>query len=177
MIQLIVIDKYQLYFKKLLKQMTSMAFCKLFCSIHTGRMKYLCMCFIISLQGVTIAADTLYMNKNWLLRSGDQVVLREVGVPGYVPLALVKAGLLPALFSPEFEPAALASVSQVWSYVTNFEIDSSIAIGNLSSLICNGLDTYTDVFINDQKIASSSNMFIPLHIEVSGVIRAGSKIK
>ncbi|MFC1603712.1 glycoside hydrolase family 2 protein [Planctomycetota bacterium] len=55
-----------------------------------------------------------------------------------------------------------------WVYTVHFE---ATEINTESLLRFNGLDTIVDVYLNGQQIASHSNMYLPLVVDVSGKLR------
>lgn len=59
---------------------------------------------------------------------------------------------------------------QDWTYVKEFQIDE---IREDMELVFEGLDTYCDIYLNDMKIGSTENMFIPHRFCVDSILREG----
>ena len=60
--------------------------------------------------------------------------------------------------------------NQDWIYVKEFQIDE---IGEDAELVFEGLDTYCDIYLNDEKLGSTDNMFIPHKFSIDGILRKG----
>lgn len=63
--------------------------------------------------------------------------------------------------------------NQDWTYVKEFQIDE---IYEDVELVFEGLDTYCDVYLNDIKIGSVDNMFIPHKFPVDGILKEGQNM-
>ena len=57
-----------------------------------------------------------------------------------------------------------------WNYVKSFEVETVL---QNAELVFEGLDTYCDIYLNDVKVGSAENMFIPHKFAVDGILRAG----
>lgn len=60
--------------------------------------------------------------------------------------------------------------NQDWTYVKEFQIDE---IREDMELVFEGLDTYCDIYLNDMKIGSTENMFIPHKFSLDGILKKG----
>ncbi len=93
-------------------------------------------------------------------------------VPGSVHLDLARAGVIPDPFGRSYE-AGLAWVDQArWEYRTTFEWT---ARGDAPTRVLRfaGLDTVCTVFLNDSEIARHDNMFTPLEVNVTDLLKLG----
>ncbi len=102
-------------------------------------------------------------------RHPDAVTLPAV-VPGNAAVDLMRAGILPDLFT-----GARVELAKEWertdfTYSTAF----SVAAGDLGkklSLVFEGVDTAARIVLNGNEIGFIDNMFIPHTMEVSGKVR------
>ncbi|XP_065559603.1 beta-mannosidase-like [Artemia franciscana] len=87
-------------------------------------------------------------------------------VPGGVYTDLIRAGILDDLYY-RFNDFAYRWVSYGdWSYEAKFTVDETIFQKQRILLVCDGLDTVADVFVNDQQVGSSDNMFVQYKFDI-----------
>jgi beta-mannosidase len=93
--------------------------------------------------------------------------------PGDVYLALAAAGRIVDPFGDRAEQGCAWVVDREWWWRTEFAAPS-LAAGQRLILEFEGLDTFADVWLNGERIASSDNMFRPLRLDLTGHARPGS---
>lgn len=117
----------------------------------------------------TLDLDTL----SWRVYTAEQDIVLEDGyVPSHVHSLLITAGKISHPFLGLFESECSWVDERVWVYSTSF---FWFAIEGLehTELQFEGLDTFCDIFLNDEKIASHENMFIPLNVDASKLLNSG----
>lgn len=60
-----------------------------------------------------------------------------------------------------------------WIYETHFEADAGLLARERIELVFEGLDTYADVYLNDEKVLAADNMFCRWRTEVKRLLRPG----
>lgn len=60
-----------------------------------------------------------------------------------------------------------------WIYETHFEADAGLLAASRIELVFEGLDTYADVYLNDEKVLAADNMFRRWRTEVKRLLRPG----
>ena len=60
-----------------------------------------------------------------------------------------------------------------WIYETHFEADAGLLARERIELVFEGLDTYADVYLNDEKVLAADNMFRRWRTEVKRLLRPG----
>ena len=60
-----------------------------------------------------------------------------------------------------------------WIYETHFEADAGLLAREQIELVFEGLDTYADVYLNDEKVLAADNMFRRWRTEVKRLLRPG----
>ncbi len=80
-------------------------------------------------------------------------------VPGTIHLDLLDNKLIPDPFYADNEKRLQWIDTLDWVYETTFDVDSNLFKQNNIELQFDGLDTYGDVYLNDELIARSENMF------------------
>lgn len=94
-------------------------------------------------------------------------------VPGSIFTSLIEAGCL-RRFDLEANPEDFEWVSQrAWVYRKCFDLDASFCDGDSVQLVFEGLDTVSQIWLNDKLIGKTENMFIAHRFEVGDRLRAG----
>jgi beta-mannosidase len=96
-------------------------------------------------------------------------------IPGDVHLDLVEAGVIE---EPLYGRNALDCrwiEDKDWWYTRVFEVPSGF-LGERVELHFAGLDTTADVWVNGRHVGSHNNMFVPVTLDVTEVIREGRNL-
>jgi beta-mannosidase len=94
-------------------------------------------------------------------------------IPGNVHMDLLQAGLIPDPFFGTNEDSLQWITNQIWIYETEFEADPGLKNFNNLKLVFEGLDTYAMVYLNNELLIESSNMFRGWEIEAGAIIKKG----
>ena len=95
-------------------------------------------------------------------------------VPGTVQTDLMAAKLLPDPFYRDNEARVQWVGLSDWQYETRFTVDAATLARDHVELVFDGLDTFADVYLNGQKLASADNMFRRWRVPVKTALHAGS---
>ena len=120
---------------------------------------------------------TIDLNGAWTLsgRNADALGAARIAaqVPGGAHPALIEAGILP---SPgqggNFDAAQWVGESE-WIFERSFTADAALLAHEVVDLELEGVDTFADVFINNRKALSVSNMFRRWRADVKDMLAAG----
>jgi len=94
----------------------------------------------------------------------------EALVPGEIHLDLLRAGRIE---EPLYGTNALKYQwieEKEWWYRREFTVEEDL-LGQHTELVFEGIDTYCEVYLNEEKIAEHSNMFVPLVIDITGKLQ------
>jgi len=94
-------------------------------------------------------------------------------VPGDIHLDLMAAGRVADLFVGDNYKQALFAEEQDWWYERTFVPDTQLAGADRVELVFDGLDTFATVFLNGMAIGQSRNMWVPLRLDVTRLLRHG----
>ena len=95
-------------------------------------------------------------------------------VPGVVHTDLLRNGLIPDPFDRDNEFRLQWIGLTDWEYQTTFQVDS-VALGHGHvDLVFDGLDTFADVYLNDQAILHPDNMFRHWRIPTKTLLKPGA---
>ncbi len=120
------------------------------------------------------------INVGWQFRAignADRVTLTEwhpAQVPGVVHTDLVRNGLIPDPFDRDNEFRLQWIGLTDWEYQTTFQVDSATLGHDHVDLVFDGLDTFADVYLNDQAILSADNMFRRWRVSAKTLLKPGA---
>ncbi len=122
--------------------------------------------------------QTLDLNGVWTLHGpvGGEVASLDAEVPGGVHPALIAAGLIP---DPGIGDNAqdLTWVGETdWTFERPFDADAALLAHAIIDLDFDGIDTVSDVFVNDVLVLRTDNMFRSWSADVKDVLREGANV-
>jgi beta-mannosidase len=94
-------------------------------------------------------------------------------VPGGVHTDLLAAGRIPDPFVGDNEKRVQWVAESDWAYRRAFTVEPDVLAHDKVYLVCDGLDTLADVYLNDQLIAHTDNMFRQYRWDVKAMLRSG----
>ena len=94
----------------------------------------------------------------------------EARVPGIVYLDLLNNDLIPDPFIGENEKSVQWVSKQDWVYRLIFSLDSAIINKTNKYLRFEGIDTFSDILLNNTQIMTTNNMFHPWEVDVSKIL-------
>jgi beta-mannosidase len=94
-------------------------------------------------------------------------------VPGVVQTDLLHSGLIPNPFDRDNEFRLQWIGLADWEYQTTFQIDSAALAHDHVDLVFDGLDTFADVYLNDQAVLHADNMFRHWRIPAKAALKPG----
>jgi len=95
-------------------------------------------------------------------------------VPGSVQGDLISQNLIPNPYVGLNESNIRKLEEKSWVYTKEFDLDD-ISDKNIE-LVFEGIDTIADIFLNEQHIGSTNNMFIEYRFNVKAVLRKGRNV-
>jgi len=136
--------------------------------------------FLIYLTPVLVAQPTTQpLNSEWEFRALNAVQHPEVSawhaaqVPGVVQTDLFNDHLIPDPFYGDNESRLQWVGLTDWEYRTTFQVDAATLQHAHVDLIFDGLDTFAEVFLNDQPVLSADNMFRRWRIVAKPLLKVG----
>lgn len=107
------------------------------------------------------------------MRDLDDSPWTAARVPGSIYTHLMEAGCF-GRFDLEANPEDFGWVSQcAWVYRRTFTPTAQMVKAAAAELVFEGLDTITQIWLNDKLIGKTDNMFIPHRLSVGGLLREG----
>ncbi len=119
------------------------------------------------------------LNSAWEFRALNATGRPEMGqwraaqVPGVVQTDLLAAHLIPDPFHGDNESQLQWIGLTDWEYRTTFQVDAATLRHEHVDLVLEGLDTYAEVFLNEQPVVTADNMFRRWRIAAKPLLKAG----
>ncbi|MBL7764659.1 MAG: hypothetical protein JNJ58_01075 [Chitinophagaceae bacterium] len=134
-------------------------------------MKLINIGFIILLFFIgEVQAKKQDLNQGWRFRKLGEKVWYPATVPGTVHTDLMQNGLIPDPFYRDNESKVQWVGEADWEYQMDFYLRPDFKINDPGAYLCfEGIDTYCDVYLNQQLILSANNMFRTYKIDVNGI--------
>ena len=121
------------------------------------------------------AVSETAISKGWEYRKGggQQWAWSAANIPGSIHTDLLKGQKIEDPFFRMNEKAQQWIGESDWEYKTTFMVDEPTFQKEHLQLVFEGLDTYADVYLNDEKILAADNMFRTWEIDVKKQIKQG----
>lgn len=97
-------------------------------------------------------------------------------VPGGVHESLLAAGRIPHPYFGSAETELRWIENCDWWYRSSFDLPPGFDSGASLRLLCHGLDTVVDLWLNGQKLGHHENMFRPAEFDVTGLVRSQNEL-
>lgn len=123
-----------------------------------------------------IAAQSSEKNlssENWQFRNSKDQRWLPAKVPGTVHLDLMNNKAIPDPFKDENEKKVQWIENEDWDYQTHFSISQKELENQHANLVFNGLDTFSEIYLNGKLLKKTDNMFRKWEIPVKDLLRKG----
>jgi beta-mannosidase len=124
--------------------------------------------------------SSLNLNAGWQFRATTDVENPEAKqwhpaqVPGVVHTDLLNNKLIPDPFDKDNEFHLQWIGLADWEYQTTFQVDAAALTHDHLDLVFVGLDTFADVYLNDQSILHADNMFRTWRVPAKAMLKPGA---
>src|SRR5580700_2740098 len=128
---------------------------------------------------VAAQATSRILEAKWEFRAAsdtDREQMKEwhpAEVPGVVQTDLLRDGLIPDPFYQDNDTRLQWIGLTDWEYRTTFQADAATLAHDHVDLVFEGLDTYADVYVNEQAVLHSDNMFRRWRVPAKTLLKAG----
>jgi beta-mannosidase len=113
------------------------------------------------------------LKENWTFRKAGDSIWQEAEVPGCIHLDLLNNQIVENPFFGENEKDLQWIEKKDWEYSTFFFVDKEILDFDHTELNFQGLDTYADIYLNDDLILQADNMFRQWFIDCKDKLKRG----
>ncbi|CAK9253539.1 unnamed protein product, partial [Sphagnum jensenii] len=131
----------------------------------------LSLCFIINLSfAVYLSLD----GNEWTAISHNKSIKAKARVPGSVYSDLRRDSVLKEELHYEYNDVNYRWVSyDNWTFERTFAVDASLLSKESVHLVAKGIDTVSNVYVNDKLIGTTDNMFVRYKFDVKNVLKTG----
>jgi beta-mannosidase len=119
---------------------------------------------------------TISVNSGWQFREAGKDKWYPASVPGCVHTDLLNNKLIDDPFYRDNEKKLQWIGKTDWEYQTTFNVTAEMLGRKNLELIFEGLDTYANVFLNDEPLISTDNMFRTWRVDAKRFTRPGPNI-
>ncbi len=113
------------------------------------------------------------INANWQFRQVSTTEWMPATVPGTVHTDLMAAGKIEDPYYRLNERAVQWIDKVNWEYRTSFKVNNEELSKQNIWLVFEGLDTYADVYVNEQLVLKADNMFITWKVDAKKYLKTG----
>ncbi|MBL1222781.1 glycoside hydrolase family 2 protein [Chryseobacterium sp. L7] len=128
--------------------------------------------FILNTMTAQITERNLSSEK-WQFRNAKEQSWLPAKIPGTVHLDLMDNKIIPDPFKDENEKKVLGIENEDWDYQTRFKTSSEELKNQHIDLVFNGLDTFSEIYLNGKLLKKTDNMFRKWEIPVKDYLKAG----
>jgi beta-mannosidase len=135
---------------------------------------------ILAIPATAFGQSTSHvLEAKWEFRAAsatDRAELKEwhpAQVPGVVQTDLLHNNLIPDPFYQDNDTRLQWIGLTDWEYRTTFDADTAMIAHEHVDLVFEGLDTFADVYVNDQAVLHTDNMFRRWRVPAKGLLKAG----
>ncbi|MGB9007550.1 MAG: hypothetical protein WCC18_02965, partial [Candidatus Acidiferrales bacterium] len=128
---------------------------------------------------VAAQATSRILEAKWEFRAASDTAEAQMKewhpaqVPGVVQTDLLHDGLIPDPFYQDNDTRLQWIGLTDWEYRTTFDIDAATLAHDHVDLVFEGLDTYADVYLNEQPVLHSDNMFRRWRVPAKALLKVG----
>lgn len=114
------------------------------------------------------------LNKNWQFKSTNTDIWHPAIVPGSVHTNLIKTKQIENPFYGVNEKKLQWIDTLNWEYNCQFNIDKDLFNKKNIDLVFDGLDTYAFIFVNNELLLTTNNMFVQWVCNIKPVVKLGA---
>ena len=135
-----------------------------------------CIMSVNQCKSATDQSKVQILHNGWEFKKSDESEWKRALVPGCVHTDLLDNSLIDDPFYRDNEQKLQWIGKTDWFYRLKFKVESNMLNRKHIELVCDGLDTYADVYLNGHPILSADNMFRQWRSECKKYLKAGENI-
>ena len=118
-----------------------------------------------------------YLLNNWKFSQEGDSIWKPASIPGTVQTDLLNLGEIPHPFIGTNEDSIQWISKKNWSYKAPVSVSEETLLKSKHFLRFEGLDTYADIYLNDQFLLKTNNAFRSWEVDVSDVLKLENELK
>src|SRR5688572_11368473 len=128
---------------------------------------------VVNGQMARTAKTVMKIDAGWQFREAGKTDWHKATVPGCVHTDLLANKLIEDPFYRDNEKKQQWIGKTNWEYTTTFKATPEIMNRQNVELVFEGLDTYAEVYLNDQRLLNADNMFRTWRVSAKPAMKAG----
>lgn len=112
------------------------------------------------------------LNGNWQVKDPKTGAVYGATVPGDIHNDLVKANVIPDPYYSDNANQCGWVTEQNWLYEKKFTVTKDMLENNIK-LVFDGIDTYSEIFINGKSVGNTDNMFMRYSFDINSFVSVG----
>ncbi|MBO9693416.1 glycoside hydrolase family 2 protein [Chryseobacterium sp.] len=113
-------------------------------------------------------------SENWQFKNSKDQNWLPAKVPGTIHLDLMDNKIIPDPYKDENEKKVQWVENEDWDYQTQFTVSSQELKNDNIDLVFNGLDTFSEIYLNGKLLRKTDNMFRKWNIPVKKILKPGT---
>ena len=113
------------------------------------------------------------LNGSWQLKDTKDLQWLTTLVPGTVFATILEHGLVPDPYYRDNEDAVQDFFRSDYEYKCEFDVNETDLNSDEIMLVCEGIDTLADIYINNSKVAQTENMHRTYRFDVRNLLHVG----
>ncbi|MET3538612.1 beta-mannosidase [Chryseobacterium limigenitum] len=115
-------------------------------------------------------------SEKWQFKNAKENSWMTATVPGTVHLDLMNNKIIPDPYKDENEKKVQWIENEDWDYQTTFKVSKKELQSQNIELVFNGLDTFSEIYLNGKLLKKTDNMFRKWEIPVKEYLNAGDNL-
>ncbi|QQV03575.1 MULTISPECIES: beta-mannosidase [Chryseobacterium] len=130
------------------------------------------------IQNIIIAqsSERNLSSEKWQFKNDKENKWLSASVPGMVHLDLMNNNIIPDPFKDENEKKVQWIENEDWDYQTNFKVSAKELNNQNIDLVFDGLDTFSEIYLNGKLLKETDNMFRKWEIPVKTDLKVGENL-
>ena len=116
---------------------------------------------------------TIVLDHNWFFKSVSDTTWMPASVPGTVHTDLISNNIIDDPYYRLNEKKAQWIDKTDWQYRSSFFVGNKLLSKDVIELRLNGIDTYSDIYINGNKVIETNNMFTKWIVDCKKYLKYG----
>ena len=108
---------------------------------------------------------------NWQLGYGGKLI--SAAVPGDITMDLYKAGIVKNPYFGDNQKENDWIPREDFTYITEFDVDEGLLAQESVEIVFDGVDVYSEIFLNGKQIGSTENMFLQYRFDIKEFLQKG----
>ncbi len=127
---------------------------------------------------IEMPVKEIFINNDWNIKTENDSIRFVTDIPNEIHLDLYKNKIIPHPFYGDNEKHIQWVADKNWIYEKDFDVDSTLLEMENIELVLEGVDTYSDIYLNNIEILTTYNQFRQWSVDVKTILKpSNNKLK